>query len=158
MKQSLALMLLCVAFASAQTADKPAKPAPPEPFAVKYVFGAPWEPGELRTCSTYSNHTDFLLCDEDVREAVLLGFRFKPGVGTEKVDPERLLVMTIPDGKRFLVQFSQLPWRLAPPDPDKQTDEPSPVFADPDGKSRDMESRWDCSKDKMITCKFLKSF
>jgi hypothetical protein len=153
MKWLLALPLLCATVTLAQTTEKPAKPTQPELFAVKYVFGAPWEPGELRTCSTYSNHPNFLLCDEDIRTAVAVGW-----TDHKKIDPERLLTMTIPDGKRFLVQFSQLPWRLAPPDPDKPTDEPTPVFAEPDGRSRDMESQWDCSKEKTITCKFLKSF
>ena len=152
-KRSRALLLLCATFALAQTTEKTAKPAPPEPFAVN-VSGATWESGEMKTCSTYFNHPKFLLCNEDVRFAVTVGW-----MDHKEIDPERLIrTMDVEHSKRFLVQFSQLPWRLAQPDPDKQTDEPGPIFVAPTAGSRDMESRWDCSKDKTITCKFLKSF
>ena len=149
MKHSLALLLLCATFALTQTTptEKPAKPAQPEPFAVN-VSGAPWESGEMRTCSTYFNHPKFLLCDDDVRTKILL----------HPAESQTLIrTMSVEHSKRFFVQFSQLPWRLAQPDPDKPTDEPAPVFVTPTS-GRDMESQWDCSKEKTITCKFLKSF
>jgi len=148
MRRSLAALLLFTAFASAQ--EPPKKPAPPEPFAVD-VSGAAWEPGELRTCSTYFLHPKFLLCDDDVRMKILDAIR-------QGNEGRIILAMKVEHSKRFLVQFSQLPWRLATPDPDKPSDEPSPVFVAPTSGSRDLESQWDCSKEKTITCKFLKSF
>jgi len=155
MKRSLALVLLCAAFAPAQTTEKPAKPAPPEPFAVD-VSGAAWEQGELRTCSTYFQHPKMLLCDDDARVSILIGFTNPPNADApRKIDPEHFLLEAMRNSKRFLVQFSQLPWRFATPDPDKPSDEPAPVFTKPDAP--DLESQWDCSKEKVITCKFLKN-
>jgi hypothetical protein len=149
MKLLSLVILLFAALALAQKAA-PAKPEQPEPFPVR-VFGPPWEAGELRTCSTYWKFTDFLLCDDGVRDKIL-------DATIQKGDPEHLLIaiQTAPPSKKFLVQFSKLPWKLAPPDPDKKSDEP--VFANPDYRSANMESRWDCTKDKTITCKFAASF
>jgi len=150
MTRLLAVLLLCSGLALAQknAPATPVKPAPPDPFAVN-VFGGSWEAGELRACSTYWQFTDFLLCDDDlhakVRDATI-----------QKGDPYHMLLSASIHSKRFVVQFSKLPWKLAPPDPDKKSDEP--VFANPDYRSPNMESRWDCSKEKMISCKFLTSF
>jgi hypothetical protein len=158
MKASLIALLFChLAFAQTTTAKKKDAPAPPEPFAVN-VSGATWEPGELRTCSTFFNHPKFLLCDNDTRLAIVTGYRWTPSGQMESIDREKLIRSLETDrSKRFLVQFSKLPWRLAQPD-SRTSDEPPPVFATPDGKSPDMESQWDCSKEKTITCNLLRSF
>src|ERR1039458_911843 len=152
----LMLLLFCTALALAQktTPTTPVKPAPPEPFSVR-VYGGPWEPGELRTCSTYWHHSDFLLCDEDIREKVL-------EITGQSGTAARIFtnIQTAPPSKKFLIQFSKLPWRLAPPNPEKNSDTPlatypipyaetqTPTFADPDPGSSNMESRWDCTKEK----------
>jgi len=165
MKLSMALLLLCMTLALAQISQpkKPATPAPPEPFSVR-VYGAPWEPGELRSCSTYWHHSDFLLCDDETRDKIL-DITGRGGTAARIFTN----IQTAPPSKKFLVQFSKLPWRLAPPNPDKNSDIPlatypvpdaeqGPIFADPDPGSTNMESRWDCTKEKTITCKFLRSF
>ena len=86
---SILLILSCAAMATAQTATPatPSKPAPLESFAVD-VTGAAWESGELRTCSTYFQHPKFLLCDDDIRTAVVIGWQRRPNGDNEKIDPE----------------------------------------------------------------------
>jgi hypothetical protein len=146
MKPLLATFLLCSsALAQSTPAKKLDAPNVPDSFAVE-VSTVTWESGELKTCSTYFHHPKFLLCDDDVRAEIL----FRPADANK--------IIRTASTKRFLVHFSKLPWRLALPDPNKQTGEPPPVFAEPDSKSRDMETRWDCSKEKMITCNLIQSF
>jgi len=178
MRQSLVVLVLCTTLGLAQKTPPtaPAKLTPPEPFSVR-VYGGPWEPGELRTCSTYWHHSDFMLCDEDTRDRISIPPALHPdGTVMSKNEretyPEHVFtsIQVVPPSKKFLVQFSKLPWRLASPNPDKNSDIPlatypvpyaetqTPTFADPDPGSSNMESRWDCTKEKTITCKFLRSF
>jgi len=128
--------------------------AAPEPFPVN-VSGPTWEAGELRTCSTYSNHPKFLLCDDDLRTDIVIGYLDHKPINREQV----ITSLKVDHSKRFLVQFSKAPWKEPASDntSEKASDEPPKVIiapnlplSKPDGP--DDESRWDCSKDKVITC------
>jgi hypothetical protein len=132
-------------------AKKPAKPVLPEPFAVN-VFGDTWESGELRSCITYPNHLYLLVCDDD---------RFIKMVGTNMAAPmsakdafEEADTYATTHSKTFAVQFSKLPWALAPSDPNRKSEEPVFVEGDPNASDMGTRTTWKCSKDKVITCTF----
>lgn len=157
----LLVVLLFSAVAAWAQANPSAKPdTAPEPFATN-VSGPAWESGELRTCSTFSNHPKFLLCDDDLRTSIAVGY-----LNNKPIDRERLIDSTEAEhSKRFLVQFPRAPWKVPDPvsvKPAENPDEPPKViiapklpFSKPDAP--DQESRWDCSKEKVITCTFVQS-
>jgi hypothetical protein len=149
MKQPLLVLLVSAsAIAQSATSKKPDVPAKPEAFAANVSVDQVWESGEMKTCSTFFNHPKFLLCNDDVRMQILM----------HPEDASKIILsMFVEHSKRFMVQFSKLPWRLAPPDSDNPKDEPPPIFVTPDGKSPDLESQWDCSKEKTITCSLIGS-
>jgi len=149
------ILLVCTALALAQKtpAKKPAQPAQPDPFTVD-VFGDTWEPGELKSCNTYQNHLYLLVCD-DVRFIKIVGTNMASGMSKKDAFEEADTFATT-HSKRFSVQFSKLPWALAPPDPSRKLVGNGPAFVTGDPDADDMKTRatWECSKDKMITCKF----
>jgi hypothetical protein len=155
-------VLLLSGAALAQTNASAKSDAAPEPCPTN-VSGPVWESGELRTCSTFSNHPKFLLCDDELRTSIVVGY-----LNNKPIDREELIVSTeAAHAKRFLVQFSRAAWKVSASDSakasEKASNEPPKViiapklpFSKPD--SPDQESRWDCSKEKTITCTFVQTF
>ena len=153
MKLSLALLLLCTTLALAQTSKpkKSATPTAPEPFALN-VFGETWEPGELRTCYTHIISIYLLICDDD--KFVRLIAPYMTAGMSEKDAYREADITASTHSKTFLVQFSKLPWPLAPSDSNKKTTGSEPDFADAPRDSPNMVTWWNCSKEKTITCSF----
>jgi hypothetical protein len=145
----LVLVLLLWAFApQSSTSVQTEKPAKTELLPV-FVSGPTWEPGELRLCSTYSTHPKVMLCDEHVRVDLRVGY-----VNNAKIDRDQFITsLWIKQSKRFKAQFSQFPWKPEALEHNGPSDEP-PL---PDQNSPNIESDWDCEKDKTITCSFVRS-
>jgi hypothetical protein len=153
MKLHLIVLLLCSSLALTQTTKpkKPATPTAPEPFAMN-VFGETWEQGELRTCYTHIISTYLLICDDD--KFVRLIAPYLTAGMSEKDAYREADIFASTHSKRFLVQFSKLPWPLSPPDPNRKNNGSEPDFANAPPDSSNLVTLWNCSKEKMITCSF----
>jgi hypothetical protein len=107
-KATIAAILLAGGMALAQTKK------PDDSFRVNVSSQPGWESGELKTCSTYFNWPGFLLCDEEVRESILLGWKNLPNGGTEKVDPNRVCQLKSITARNLWLSFPNFHGDLPP--------------------------------------------
>jgi len=131
----LRISLLFAVSASAQKV--PAKTSAPKP-SQETVYSNTWDTAEIKTCTTYSDHSHLLICDGDKMgwsESFLnlLGNNAGKGMSNEEAY-HQAFAFALTHGKTFLVKFTKNPW-------------PNPA------RAGSKMAAWDCAKDtKMITC------